>query len=140
MIRDQIVIGVYREDTRRKLSANSTLTLQKAMEALMIEEQVEKDASYFRATQSSRNAMVGINKQQHNQEFKVKRFKYQTKTTQASCYRCGKAHTDFRKSLRAITHVLKSLIVHDGSWNRQEILLVCILILAAFHCITRAFF
>lgn len=43
MIKDQIAIGVRREDTRKKLLVNPKLTLQKAVDMISIEEQVEED-------------------------------------------------------------------------------------------------
>lgn len=48
MPRDQLVIGIGREDIRRKLLANDKLTMSKVIEVINIEDEVEKDSSYFR--------------------------------------------------------------------------------------------
>lgn len=47
MIRDQVVIGVYNESTRKRLLANAKLTLLLAIDNLKVEEQVERDAKHF---------------------------------------------------------------------------------------------
>lgn len=47
MIRDQLVMGIKREDIRRRLLANEKLILQKAIHVISIEEQLEKEVSYF---------------------------------------------------------------------------------------------
>lgn len=73
MIRDPIVIGIYWEDTRRRLMSNPTLALQKAKDMLMIEEQVEKDASYFRNSHDQHNIMLRINKQYTNPSYEGKK-------------------------------------------------------------------
>lgn len=44
MIKDQIGIGVFDESTRKPLLANPKLILQKAIDVLYIEEQIERDA------------------------------------------------------------------------------------------------
>lgn len=43
MLRDQLVVGIFKEDTRRRLLADNKLTLQRATELVSIEEQVEED-------------------------------------------------------------------------------------------------
>lgn len=48
-IRNQIVIGIWREVSRRSLLSNPALTLRKAIDALMIEDQVDKETAYFRS-------------------------------------------------------------------------------------------
>lgn len=47
MVRDQVVIGVWDESTRKRLLANPKLILKQAISVLEIEEQVETDATYF---------------------------------------------------------------------------------------------
>lgn len=47
LLRDQIVVGVFREDVRRRLLANEKLSLQGAIDLLTLEEEVENDARYF---------------------------------------------------------------------------------------------
>lgn len=41
-LRDQIVIGVFDDITRKRLLSNSKLDLERAIEVLEIEEQVER--------------------------------------------------------------------------------------------------
>lgn len=48
MLRYQLVIGLRREDIRRRLLAKDKLNLQKAIDIISVEEQVEKEASYFK--------------------------------------------------------------------------------------------
>lgn len=43
MVRDMIVIGLYNENIRRRLLGNAKLTLEKAIDALEVEEQVERE-------------------------------------------------------------------------------------------------
>lgn len=42
MLRDQLVVGVFREDIRRRLLADSKLTLKHATDLIAIEEHVDK--------------------------------------------------------------------------------------------------
>lgn len=48
MVRDQLIIGIYNEGTRKRLLANPKLTLQQAIDTLVVEEQVEQDDKCFR--------------------------------------------------------------------------------------------
>lgn len=59
-LRDQIVIGVYKDDTRKRLLANTNLTLQKALDLISIEEQVEKDAQCFHNPRTSQDVCYNV--------------------------------------------------------------------------------
>lgn len=48
MLRDQFVIEVFDERTRKRLLANAKLDLQKATDNLQTEEQVERDSKCFK--------------------------------------------------------------------------------------------
>lgn len=98
MMRDQIVIGVYKEDTRRRLLANSTLILQKAVDALLIDDRVEKDVSYFWNLHNQQHTM-SINKQQQKSNWKVKKYRDNIDHKTRKCYQCGKTHEDFKNGL-----------------------------------------
>lgn len=47
MLSDQLVVGIHREDIRRSLLADANLTLQRVLEIISVEEQVDKNATYF---------------------------------------------------------------------------------------------
>lgn len=47
MLRDQLVVGIFREDIRRKLSSYHKLTLERAIEVINIEEQVDEGSYLF---------------------------------------------------------------------------------------------
>lgn len=63
MIRDQIVIGINREDTRKRLLANPKLTLQRTIDTLVIKEQIETDTSCFNNTRLYQSALLRINRE-----------------------------------------------------------------------------
>lgn len=47
MIRDQIVIGIFRDRTHRRLLLDAKLTLEKPLELITVEEQVDRDFTSF---------------------------------------------------------------------------------------------
>lgn len=53
MLQDQIVVGILDESTRKRMLANPKLTLQKAIEIIQIEEQIELDSRWFHSSMKS---------------------------------------------------------------------------------------
>lgn len=43
-LRDQLVTGIKKEDTRRRMLANSKLTLQKVLDIIFVEKRVKKNS------------------------------------------------------------------------------------------------
>lgn len=66
MIRDQIVIGIIRDDTRRRLLSNPKLNLEKAVEILQVEQQVGRAASCFSSSHQHPQTLLAVANQSSN--------------------------------------------------------------------------
>lgn len=64
MICDQIVIGIHNEGMRKRLLADPNLTLKKAVELLIIEEQVEKDSKSMESNKGYKESVYKIDNNQ----------------------------------------------------------------------------
>lgn len=91
MLRDQLVVGVYLEDIRRRLLADPKLALQRALDIINVEDQVDKNATYFHQLHgnSSRTREIFQIHSETNGQKKLVQQHYNRKRVS---YRCGGLH------------------------------------------------
>lgn len=85
------MLGVFREDVRRRLLSNQKLTLQGVIDKLTLEERVDKDAHYFNKIRPSNRSFSkrdDLNEISRN----LLKFNEQQKKGKYICYRCGGTH------------------------------------------------
>lgn len=87
MLRDHVVAGIKHDDTTKMLLLNENLTVQKALEIINIDEQLEKDTTYFKrlGRDDTSEACVGEIKQSKS----VNKYSNTKNTARKLCKRCG---------------------------------------------------
>lgn len=93
MLRDQLVVGVFREDIRRKLLADHKLTLKRAVQITEIEEQVDKDSHMFHRLHNKMSTGQHIEHIQKTDD-STKQVRKTTANNKRICYKCGGFHDD----------------------------------------------
>lgn len=95
MLRYQLVVEVFREDIRRRLLSDHKLTLQRAIEIISIEKQVDKDSYLFHKLHDRMNVAQSIEHVQ-NDEKSPKQGRKTRDKIKRKCYKCGGFHSDQR--------------------------------------------
>lgn len=96
-LRDKFVVGIRRDYTRRPLLVNENLTLQKVIEIIQTDELVDKDNSYFKNHESSRETPVPFHdcNQVHSNSTFVRKTNTTSKRVCMSCRGYNKSKTEY---------------------------------------------